>query len=314
MAETGAATEAVVCHGLSRRFGDILAVDGLDLAVRQGEIFGLVGPDGAGKTTTIRLLSTILAPSAGRAEVLGLDVVYDRSRLRGHVGYMSQQFNLYGDLTVEENLRFYADLYGVPSATVAERFDRLIAFSRLRPFLARRAEHLSGGMKQKLALACNLIHEPEILFLDEPTTGVDPVSRRDFWRILSGLHAHGTTLFLTTPYMDEAERCDRVAFMERGRLLTVAAPAAIKDRLAGSVIEVVAEPRREARELLSGLPDIDEVDLYGDRLQVRARNAQAAESAIRSALGAAGFEVSCLRQVAPSMEFAFIDLARERRS
>jgi ABC-2 type transport system ATP-binding protein len=305
--------DAVRAEGLSRSFGDIVAVHPIDLAVRPGEVFGLVGPDGAGKTTTIRMLTTILAPTAGAASVLGRDVVRDRGELRARLGYMSQQFNLYGDLTVQENLRFFADLHGVTGRSYEAKVEELLAFSRLGPFLSRRAEFLSGGMKQKLALACNLIHEPEILFLDEPTTGVDPVSRRDFWRILGDLHAKGITLIISTPYMDEADRCDRVGFLDGGRLLTVATPDEIKGRLGGSVLEVVAEPRRRARELLKGVPEIHDVELFGDRLQVRTADVEAAEAAVRGALSDAGIAVEDIRTVAPTMETAFAAMAKEHR-
>jgi ABC-2 type transport system ATP-binding protein len=304
--------EAVQCSALTKAFGDLVAVDSLDLAVHEGEIFGLVGPDGAGKSTTIRLLTTIVAPTSGTAEVMGHDIVRDRNSIRGHIGYMSQQFNLYGDLTVAENLDFYADLYGVHGARRDSRLEELLDFSRLRPFLGRQAQYLSGGMKQKLALACNLIHEPQLLFLDEPTTGVDPISRRDFWRILSELHGSGATLIICTPYMDEAERCDRVAFLDRGKLMTVATPAEIKSRLDGMMIEIVAEPRRQARAVIAGLPGIEDVELYGDRLQAKTRDVDAAIIEIGAALARAGIDVTHTRPVLPSMDSAFVDLARDR--
>jgi ABC-2 type transport system ATP-binding protein len=305
--------DAVRTEGLSHSFAEVVAVHSLDLVVHSGEVFGLVGPDGAGKTTTIRMLTTILAPTSGTALVLGRDVVRDRAELRARVGYMSQQFNLYGDLTVEENIRFFADLHGVTGRHYEARVEELLAFSRLGPFLSRRAEFLSGGMKQKLALACNLIHEPDILFLDEPTTGVDPVSRREFWRILGDLHSKGITLIISTPYMDEADRCDRVAFLDGGRLLTVATPDEIKGRLGGNVLEIVVEPRRQARDVLRDVPELDDVELFGDRLQVRTPDVAAAEAAVRQALEDAGFAVEDIRAVAPSMETAFAAMAKEHR-
>jgi ABC-2 type transport system ATP-binding protein len=307
-------TEAIVCQGLSKAFGDIVAVDSIDLDVHEGEIFGLVGPDGAGKSTTIRMLTTILPPTSGTATVMGHDIVTARDEIRGRIGYMSQTFNLYGDLTVGENLDFYADLYGVRGPGRVARRAELLEFSRLGPFVGRAAQYLSGGMKQKLALACNLIHEPKLLFLDEPTTGVDPISRREFWRILSDLHSTGATLVISTPYMDEAERCDRVAFLDGGRLTTVATPGEITARLAGMMIEIVAEPRRQAREVIARLASVEDVELYGDRLQAKTRDIDAASTEISSALEDAGIQVTDLRPVPPSMESAFVDLAKDRPS
>ena len=225
--------------GLRRTFGDLVAVDDLDLEVGPGEIFGLVGPDGAGKSTTMRMLTGILPPTAGSAEVAGCDVVRNPEGLREHIGYMSQRFGLYPDLSVLENILFYADLHGVPARQRAPRLERLLGFSNLTPFRHRLAGDLSGGMKQKLGLACALIHTPRVLFLDEPTNGVDPVSRRDFWRILYQLVRDGVTLFVSTAYLDEAERCNRLALLHRGRLLALGTPAEVKRLLPGDRKSVV---------------------------------------------------------------------------
>ena len=217
---------AVAAQGLTKKFKTLAAVADLDLTVKPGEIFGLVGPDGAGKTTTLRLLSTAMEQTSGEAQVLGFDVRRDEEKIRDRIGYMPQRFSLYGDLTVDENIEFFADIYGVPREARNKRKKELLEFTNLAPFTGRRGRNLSGGMQKKLALACNLIHTPEILMLDEPTTGVDPISRREFWRILYGLT--GVTIIVTTPYMDEAERCNRVALLREGKMLLCDTPAEIK--------------------------------------------------------------------------------------
>lgn len=215
-------------RGLTRRFGDLAAVEDLTLEVAPGEIFGLVGPDGAGKTTTLRLLCGLLEPTAGEAVVAGYDVARDPQRVKDHIGYMAQRFGLYGDLTVEENMAFYADLFGIVGRERDDLSQRLLAMTRMEPFRTRQAARLSGGMKQKLALMCTLLHRPRILFLDEPTNGVDPVSRRDFWAILYQLLKDGITIFMTTAYLDEAERSNRVGLMHRGRMIRCQAPEELK--------------------------------------------------------------------------------------
>jgi len=222
-------TYAIEARGISHLFGhDVIAVDEVDLTVDEGEIFGLIGPDGAGKSTLIRMLATVLAPTAGDATVFGDSVGSNPAPVREIIGYMSQSFGLYPDLSVLENMEFFARLRGVPSDEIYERIDRLLGFANLLEFMDRRAEHLSGGMKQKLSLAVTLLHEPRLLLLDEPTTGVDPVARREFWRIIAGLHRQGITVFVATPYMDEAERCTRVAFMDGGRMRLIDTPENIK--------------------------------------------------------------------------------------
>jgi ABC-2 type transport system ATP-binding protein len=215
-------------HGLTRRFGDILAVDHIDLTVARGEIFGLVGPDGAGKTTTLRMLCSLVDPSEGSARVAGHDVVREPQAVKDQIGYMAQRFGLYLDLSVQENMNFYADLFGIIGAERAALSERLLRMTRMDSFRGRLAGQLSGGMKQKLALMCTLLHRPQILFLDEPTNGVDPVSRRDFWAILYQLLKEGITILMTTAYLDEAERCNRVGLMHRGKLIRCDAPEALK--------------------------------------------------------------------------------------
>jgi len=220
--------QVIATQNLTRRFGDLVAVDHLDLTVEAGEIFGLVGPDGAGKTTTLRLLCGLVDPTEGSARIAGYDVARDTQAVKDRIGYMAQKFGLYQDLTVEENMDFYADLFGIFGEERAELEHQLLRMTRMEPFRDRRAGQLSGGMKQKLSLMCTLLHRPEILFLDEPTNGVDPVSRRDFWTILYQLLKDGITIFMTTAYLDEAERCNRVGLMHMGKLIRCDAPEALK--------------------------------------------------------------------------------------
>lgn len=297
---------------LTKRFRQVTAVDGLTLRVQRGEIFGLLGPDGAGKTTTIRMLCAIMEPSAGSARVAGVDTMKEPEAIKRYIGYMPQQFSLYGDLTVLENLVFFADIFGVEQQERERQIARLLEFARLTEFRDRRAAHLSGGMQKKLALACTLIHRPGILFLDEPTTGVDPISRREFWDILTELHLEGVTLFVSTPYMDEAERCSRVGLMLEGRLIACDAPEPIKELVEGELLELRPDRLREASRILSRLPGVLEVQTYGDLLHIFVDNADRRTPAIRQALAEAGITVHSLRQTRPRMEEAFISLIRRR--
>ena len=298
---------AIRVEGLTRRFGDLVAVDRLTVSVAPGELFGLVGPDGAGKTTTLRMLAGVLKPTAGDAIIHGVSVARDPEAVKPDLAYMSQRFGLYGDLTVLENLRFYADLYQVPAAERAARIERLFRFSNLEPFKDRLAGQLSGGMRQKLGLSCALIHRPKVLLLDEPTFGVDPISRRDLWLIVHDMVAQGVTTVVSTAYMDEAERFDRVALLDRGRMLTVDAPEALQRRLEGRVIMVRVARVREARDRVVGLPGVRRAAVFGDRLHVTVESGERDGPAIEAALRAAGIEVLEVRGVPPSMEDVFID-------
>ncbi len=297
-------TETVRTQALTRRFGEVTALDGLTLAVEEGEIFGLVGPDGAGKTTTMRLLTGILEPSSGEAWVDGLHVVRDAEPIKGRIGYMAQRFGLYPDLTVLENIDFYADLYEVPKVGRGERVERLLAFSNLTPFKRRRAGNLSGGMKQKLGLACALIHTPRVLFLDEPTNGVDPVSRRDFWRILYQLQQERVTIFVSTAYLDEAERCNRIGLLHQGRLLACDTVDGVKGLLKGALLEVRCDQPRQAVGFLRSAA-LGSVALFGDRLHVLVEDAERGRIAVEAALRAKSITCQDVRVIEPTLEDVF---------
>ncbi|MDR7482211.1 MAG: ABC transporter ATP-binding protein [Armatimonadota bacterium] len=299
---------AIEAAGLTRVFGTTTAVEGLDLQVTQGEVFGLVGPDGAGKTTLVRMLAGVLDPTAGRVRIDGVDLAAEPEAVRQRLGYMPQTFALYRDLSVIENLRFFAEAYQVPPRAMADRFQRLLAFARLEPFARTLAEHLSGGMRQKLALACALLHEPELLLLDEPTTGVDPVSRREFWGLLYDLNRRGTTVLVATPYMDEADRCTRIGFMYGGRLLGVDTPAAMKAQVPCEILEVRAEPRRRALAAARALPEVRTGSIFGDALHLAVPDASTAAPRVRAALEAQGVTVAAVERATPSLEDVFIAL------
>jgi ABC-2 type transport system ATP-binding protein len=301
----------VVLDGLGRSFGDVWAVDGLSFSVGRGELFGIVGPDGAGKTTTLRMLAGVLRPSRGDALVAGESVARHRERVKRHLAYMSQRFGLYTDLTVRENLDFYADLFGVPPAERPRRLERLYAFSGLGPFEHRLAGRLSGGMKQKLGLSCALIHQPEVLLLDEPTFGVDPISRRDLWLIVHEMVAGGMTVLLTTAYLDEAERCDRVALLHTGRLVALDTPDVLQGRLAGRIQLVRPDDPRRARDVLRAHPLVRHAALFGDRLHVTFDDAARDWPAAGAALRAAGVVVHESAPAEPSLEDVFISLTHE---
>lgn len=301
----------VRCRGLSRSFKEVEAVRSLHLSIPPGQLFGLVGPDGAGKTTTLRLLAGLLAITSGEATVAGFDLGRQVEAIKPHVGYMAQDFSLYGELSVVENLRFFAELYGLTRSQIDDRSGRLLEFAALTEFQNRRAEHLSGGMKKKLALACTLIHEPDLLLLDEPTTGVDPVSRREFWQILIELNLAGTTVIISTPYMDEADRCQRVGLIYRGALVVCDEPAAVRARLRGELVELEPKDWRRARSLVADLPGILEVMTYGQSLHLLVDSAQERQPQIERALTEAGLDFQSLAQAEPRMEEAFISLIRE---
>lgn len=302
---------AIRTSGLHKCFGPVTAVDRIDLSIAPGEIFGLVGPDGAGKTTTMRLLAGLMAADGGEADVAGFDVFRRPEDVKRFIGYMPQRFSLYGDLTVEENLYFFARIYGVTHTERLARERELLAFSRLEPFRKRLARHLSGGMKQKLALACTLIHTPKVLLLDEPTTGVDPVSRRDFWKILYALLQQGVTLFVSTPYMDEAERCNRVALMHHGRITLCDTPDRLKARMHGDLLEIIVTPVSTALPVLGALSGVLAVEIFGDRLHVRVDDAVRLVPHITGSLEGHGAHIESLREITPGLEDVFMSLMEE---
>jgi len=299
--------KAIEAKALGKDFNGARAVKDLNLQVKHGEIYGLVGPDGAGKTTTMRLLSTVISPTSGAAQVLGMDIIKESEKIKERIGYMPQQFSLYGDLTVEENLNFYADLYKMPKPEREKKKIELYEFSKLEPFKSRLAQNLSGGMKKKLALACTLIHTPELLFLDEPTTGVDPLSRRELWRILYSL-VPKITIFVSTPYMDEAERCNEVGLMYNGSILLSSDPVSIKAQLKGRILNVKCNKIRDARDLLKKLAEVKKVELFGDRLHVEVLDIHTGSLVITSKLKEAGIEVIDIRETVPNLEDVFVSL------
>ncbi|MCO5068095.1 MAG: ABC transporter ATP-binding protein [Kiritimatiellae bacterium] len=303
--------DAIRTENLTRDFGDVRAVNRVSLSVGEGELFGLVGPDGAGKTTLMRLLTAILDPTEGDAWVVGRHSVREAEAIKDSIGYMSQRFGLYPDLTVLENVSFYADIYGVPRRGRMEKVDRLLAFSNLLPFKKRLAGNLSGGMKQKLGLACALIHTPKVLFLDEPTNGVDPVSRRDFWRILYQLLRERVTIFVSTAYLDEAERCARLALIHRGALLATGTPEQVKELMPGAILEVRAEAPREASVVLRSALVECSVGLFGDRVHVATRDPAGVEPAISAALRGAGLQLRSVRRIPPTLEDVFVSVLAE---
>jgi ABC-2 type transport system ATP-binding protein len=301
-------TDLIEALNLYKAFGPVQAVNGVSLRVAAGEAYGLVGPDGAGKTTTLRLLVGALTPNQGTARVSGHDLRHALEAARLQVGYLAQRFSLYGDLTVLENISFFGQVRGLSGPALAARVKELLAFVGLQGFEARRAEQLSGGMKQKLGLACALVHRPRVLLLDEPTGGVDPVTRQDFWQLIIRVLAEGAAVIVSTPYMDEAARCNRVGFMNGGRLLVEGPPRELTAALAGRVLELAAQPRDVARRLAEADPEVEDVVTFGDRFHLRVRAAEGPLARLPQALTAAGATLERLRPVAPSLEDVFIAL------
>ena len=297
---------------LIKSFESLTAVKDLNLEVKTGEIFGLVGPDASGKTTTLRMLCGILPPDGERAIVAGCDIRRETESLKEKVGYLPQRFGLYGDLTVLENINFYADLYQVPKKSRGERIERLLQFANLKPFGKRKAQDLSGGMKQKLGLICALIHTPQILFLDEPTTGVDPLSRRDFWVILYDLLKEGVTILFSTSYLDEAERCSRIGMIYHGELLIADIPAAVKTQMKGTILELRTENNQRSIRMLEGVESLRGFVLSGDKIHVLVGDPQEGEQVIRDGLKAKGMGILDLMVVRPSLEDAFVSMVREK--
>ena len=305
---------AVQFTGVEKRFGAATALAGLTLDVRRGEMFGLIGPDGAGKTTAIRLLCGLLHTDAGTVRVFDRDPVRDHAWVTARVGYLSQRFSLYGDLTIDENIEFFAEIHGVRGYKA--RRDALLDMTQLTPFRARLADRLSGGMKQKLALACTLVHEPELIVLDEPTTGVDPVSRREFWKLLSEFLARGVTIVMSTPYLDEAERCARVALLHAGRTLAVDEPSRLRTLIGGRIVEVMAPGRADAADVARTLPGVSDVQVFGERLHLTLDSeSDEAVDALARQMAATPLAGASMRAVPPSLEDVFIaTLARKEQA
>jgi ABC-2 type transport system ATP-binding protein len=301
----------IVADGLTREFKAIRAVDSLDLSIQPGELFGLVGPDGAGKTTTLRLLAGLLDISEGSAQVAGYDLKKNPESVKTKIGYMAQQFSLYAELSVLENLTFFAELYDLDNTQIRDRRERLLRFAGLSEFKERRADKLSGGMQKKLSLACTLIHQPPILLLDEPTTGVDPVSRREFWNILTDLHLQGTTILISTPYMDEADRCTRVGLMYQGRLVMCAPPDEIRSSVKGELIQLIPSDWKTAHILIEQIPGVIEVQTYGESLQILVDDVSKRLPQITAALEEQGITYHSVRQTSPRMEEAFVSLIKQ---
>ena len=304
---------AVSAHHLTKVYGDLTAVDRLSLDVREGEVFAFLGPNGSGKTTTIRMLCGIITPTSGEGHVLGFDIATQSESIKARIGYMSQRFALYEDLTVRENLNFYAGVYEVQGSRRDARVRELIGMAGLTGREGQLAGQLSGGWKQRLALGCAIVHQPPLLFLDEPTAGVDPVSRRSFWTLIYGLAQGGVTIFLTTHYIDEAEHADRVALMLDGRMVALAPPRDLRETgLSGTLLEVECEPAVEALELLPGIPGVHEVTLYGTLLHVLVDGISADD--LTALLGQRGFSVTSVRAIKPSLEDVFVSRIRAGRA
>ena len=304
---------AVTVKDLERRFGDFIAVNRVSFDVRRGEIFGFLGPNGAGKSTTIRMLTGLLAPSGGSGTVAGLDIRRESERIKASIGYMSQKFSLYEDLTVEENIDFYSGIYCLPPAKKQARKEWVIEMAGLREHRRARTGVLSSGWKQRLALGCAILHEPPILFLDEPTSGVDPMSRRRFWDLIYELSGRGITVFVTTHYMDEAEYCDRIGLIYRGELIALGTPGQLKhDLMAETVLEVLCEQPQEAMEEIEKLPGVQEASLFGKGLHVVVTDETAATDAIRDFLRGTGCKLERLERITPSLEDVFVSLIEAR--
>jgi ABC-2 type transport system ATP-binding protein len=301
----------VQASGLTRKFGELTAVNQFNVEVARGEVFGLVGPDGAGKTTTLRMMCGLIDPTGGTVSVAGFDVARNPDAVKDRIGYMAQRFGMYGDLTVQENMFFYADLFDVTGRERDDLMNKLLSMTRMDPFRSRPAAKLSGGMKQKLALMCTLLHRPEVLFLDEPTNGVDPVSRRDFWAILYQLVKDGMTVFVSTAYLDEAEHCDRVGLMDHGKLIHVASPEAIKKAVPEACYEIRSANNRAVRDLLANQAGVLSADPSGATVHVFADRQLVTTSSIERIVAGNGLGAAAIREIVPSLEDMFIALVRK---
>jgi ABC-2 type transport system ATP-binding protein len=307
---------AVTVRGLEKRFGEFVAVNGISLDVARGEIFGFLGPNGAGKSTTIRMLTGLLAPTAGSGTVAGFDVVTQAEQIKTRIGYMSQKFSLYEDLTVEENISFYSGIYRLPADKKRERKEWVLRMAGLEQHRKTRTAHLSGGWKQRLALGCAILHEPPVVFLDEPTSGVDPLSRRAFWDLIYGLSEQGVTVFVTTHYMEEAEYCDRLGLVYRGELVALGTPAELKaTSVRGAVLEVACDRAQDALPTLEAVPGVREAAMFGSTIHVVADEDAELTARVESALSGAGFAASRVERITPSLEDVFVALieASDRR-
>jgi ABC-2 type transport system ATP-binding protein len=304
---------AVTVRDLERRFGSFIAVNRISFDVAKGEIFGFLGPNGSGKSTTIRMLTGILAPSGGAGTVAGFDIRTEAEKIKAHIGYMSQRFSLYEDLTVEENIDFYSGIYRIPKERRRARKEWVIGMAGLAEHRASRTAILSGGWKQRLALGCAVLHEPPVIFLDEPTSGVDPLSRRRFWELIYDLSARGVTVFVTTHYMEEAEYCDRIGLIHRGDLIAVGTPRELKTRLMHEhVIEVLCERPQDAMAEIGGIEAVKEVALFGKGLHAVAADGGAAAAAIRQKLEGSGYRIDKIEAITPSLEDVFVSLVEAR--
>ncbi|MGI6486319.1 MAG: ABC transporter ATP-binding protein [Tepidanaerobacteraceae bacterium] len=304
---------AIKTSKLKKSFGNVIAVNNLDLKVNKGSIFGLVGPDGAGKTTTIRMLCAMMLPDEGKIEIGGIDVVSRGEELKEHIGYMPQRFSLYGDLSVRENLEFYAEIYQVPHQVKDKKINELLEFAKLTNHSYKLADQLSGGMKQKLALSCNLIHTPKFLFLDEPTTGVDPVARREFWKILFDLKTQGTTIFVSTPYMDEAERCDEVGLMYQGEIIYCDKPEVMIKSFKKQIAAILVDDIFKARDILNKLSYIDDVYIYGEKIHLICDDYYNVKEKLAKNLRENNVNILEIGRIEPSLEDIFVTIVKDKK-
>ena len=298
---------------LTKKFGKILAVDNFDVKVRGGTIFGLIGPDGAGKTTTMRMLCSLLTPDGGTAQIGGLDIIEDGEKIKNNIGYMPQKFSLYGDLTILENLEFYAEIYQIPKKIRGKKIKNLLEFSNLSEDSYKLVDQLSGGMKQKLALSCNLIHTPKYLFLDEPTIGVDPVARRELWRILFELRDEGVTIFVSTPYMDEAERCDEIGLINKGKIIESDKPENIINNFQKHIVCVFAENNYDAKDFTQSLDYVEDAYLFGEELHIIVDDYDMAKARLVKDYNKSNIKIKNMKRISPSFEDVFVNLVKQEK-